>query len=188
MTRPLYHYPSYILRIFAILILLMFSAMSQAYSADQNEPSIRLSAAYHPRFVRTEVAYESKALWQSSFFDRPIEMRFESSLAYWHANHHVDEAKSHHSLWQVGLTPMLRWWWTDHWYLEAGIGPTLMSHTRFLNKDFSTALQFGDHLGLGVMLNHDWRLGIRFSHFSNASIKKPNPGFNMLHFSVNKSF
>lgn len=189
MMLTLFHYKMRITGIFFILFGLSFSTSAQVQnlSNEHNPGFFHLNVAYHPRFVRTEVAYESKVLWRSSSLEHPLELHLEGSVAYWHANHSNHTPKSRNALWQVGLTPMMRWWLTDHWYLEGGIGPTLMSHTRFLNKDISTALQFGDHIGIGRALNDKWRFGIRYSHFSNASIKRPNPGFNMLHFSISRS-
>jgi lipid A 3-O-deacylase len=63
-------------------------------------------------------------------------------------------------------------------YVEAGIGLHLLSETQLGNKRYSTAFQFGEHLGFG------WRfgargafdLGYRYQHVSNADIKTPNSG------------
>jgi hypothetical protein len=63
-------------------------------------------------------------------------------------------------------------------YAEAGIGMHLLSETQLGNKRYSTAFQFGEHLGFG------WRfgargafdLGYRYQHISNADIKTPNSG------------
>ena len=155
---------------------------------DQGSDAWRLSVAYHPRFVRTEVAYESKPFWETRFLNKRFDVRVDGSLAYWRATHTITMTHSHRSMWQVGVTPMMRWWLGERWFAEAGIGATLMSHTRFSNKEFSTAFQFGDHIGLGWALNNQWRLGLRYSHFSNASIKKPNPGFDMLSLSLSRTF
>src|SRR5690606_36732688 len=82
--------------------------------------------------------------------------------------------------WQFSAIPLLRWSWNTRYYLEAGIGPTVFSRTDFADRHISTAFQFGDHIGAGVYLSHNSRLGLRFSHFSNGSIKDPNPGLNIL--------
>lgn len=84
----------------------------------------------------------------------------EVSIGTWGLNHI-----------QVGIKPTLRAS-AGQWFIEAGIGANLIVPKY---ERFSTAFQFGDHVGIGygpVML--------RFEHFSNGSIKRPNPGENFL--------
>ena len=47
-------------------------------------------------------------------------------------------------------------------------------------RQFSTAFQFGDHVGVGVRFGDKgkYELGYRYQHFSNAGIKEPNQGVN----------
>ncbi|HSN53576.1 MAG TPA: acyloxyacyl hydrolase [Candidatus Sulfomarinibacteraceae bacterium] len=63
-------------------------------------------------------------------------------------------------------------------FIEAGIGPHLLSNVRFSGLDLSTSLQFGSHIGAGVLFGRGGRYSLtyRFQHLSNASIKQPNPG------------
>jgi len=66
-------------------------------------------------------------------------------------------------------------------YLEAAVGLHLLSHTSVsLERRFSTAFQFGNHLGLGLRFGSQraFDLGYRFQHLSNAGIKRPNQGIN----------
>ena len=89
---------------------------------------------------------------------------------------------------QVGLSPALRWkpnGWSYGWFVEGGIGvnvifPKYNTHS----KEFSTTFNFGDHIAVGKRFGsddqHEWSL--RFQHFSNARIKRPNPGENFLQF------
>ena len=53
---------------------------------------------------------------------------------------------------------------------------------RSRDKRFSTAFNFGDHVGIGVQLgdDHGQELSLRLQHFSNAGIKDPNPGENFV--------
>lgn len=162
------------------------SAPSFSQHQVQEQSAFRLSAGYHNKYTRTEIAYETPSLFRSN--NHRFDIRLEASLAYFHTHHTPLASKSRNNLWQLGVTPMLRWWINDRWYLEGGIGATFMSHTRFANENFSTSFQFGDHLGFGRVLGDDYRIGIRFSHFSNASIKKPNPGLNIIQLTLSKSF
>lgn len=178
------------LLLMACSITLSSTTLSQEMTGTHAaEPAWRVSAAYHPRFVRTELAYESKPFWATTLFNKRFDLRLDAFVAYWRALHSVKMRHSHRSLWQVGLTPMVRWWPANHWYIEGGIGGlTLMNHTRFSNKEFSTAFQFGNSIGLGWFFADNWRFGMRYSHYSNASIKTPNPGFDILSFSISHTF
>jgi lipid A 3-O-deacylase len=46
-------------------------------------------------------------------------------------------------------------------------------------RAFSTAFQFGDHIGVGYVFSNGWEAGLKIQHFSNGAIKKPNPGANV---------
>ncbi len=67
----------------------------------------------------------------------------------------------------------------ERFYIEAGIGATVLNHASFADKDLGSAFQFGDHIGLGFLVTPQSRLGLRYSHFSNAGIKTPNPGLDV---------
>ena len=46
-------------------------------------------------------------------------------------------------------------------------------------RRFSTAFQFGDHLGVGYVFNNGLDVGLKVQHFSNGAIKRPNSGANV---------
>src|SRR5262245_31838423 len=83
---------------------------------------------------------------------------------------------------EIGLTPVFRVQRKDlqGLYGEAAIGFHLLSKTSLGDKRFSTAFQFGDHLGVGYRFGAKSALdlGYRYQHLSNASIKHPNNGIN----------
>lgn len=64
-------------------------------------------------------------------------------------------------------------------YAEAGLGVAYFSRTKLGGKDFSSHLQFSEHLGLGVELPYGLSAGWQFSHYSNADIKLPNDGIDL---------
>lgn len=167
---------------------LAFSVTAQTIPQEQHRSAFRLNVGYHSKYMRTEFAYETPSLFQTTFLGQPFDIKLEMSLAYWHTNHTPVTYNSRSSLWQLGITPMMRWWINDNWYLEGGIGATFMSHTRFADKELSTSFQFGDHLGIVRTFSDDWRIGLRLSHFSNASIKRPNPGLNIIQLTASRSF
>jgi len=69
------------------------------------------------------------------------------------------------------------------WFAEAGVGATLMDRLyRSPDRSFSTTFQFTEVLGVGRSFGDNGRheLALRVQHFSNAGIKKPNPGENFV--------
>lgn len=87
---------------------------------------------------------------------------------------------------QVGVVPMLRYRFSrgrSDWFLEAGIGVSGMdSLYRNTDKQFSSSFNFVDVLALGRSFGEGRRqeLSLRATHYSNAGIKRPNPGENFL--------
>jgi lipid A 3-O-deacylase len=120
--------------------------------------------------------------WQKRWLDsgkRHIGGYWDLSAAQWSAD---APAGLNDSLVDIGFTPTLRWQANDlrGVYLEAGIGLHFLSHTSLGGRRFSTAFQFGDHLGLGYRFGAKgaYDLSYRFQHHSNADIKKPNAGMD----------
>lgn len=66
-------------------------------------------------------------------------------------------------------------------FAEAGIGAHLLSETRLGDRAFSTALQLGSvlSLGLGFGDNGQYELSYRFQRISNIGIKQPNDGMDL---------
>jgi len=83
---------------------------------------------------------------------------------------------------EIGLTPVFRVQPNDLTgpYGELAIGFHLLSHTSLGDKRFSTAFQFGDHVGAGYRFGAKgaFDLSYRYQHLSNGSIKRPNNGIN----------
>lgn len=75
-------------------------------------------------------------------------------------------------------------------YIEGGIGISLLSDKMISGRDLSTYFQFEDRIGVGLRFGrtHIHDLNIRYMHYSNASIKQPNDGIDMLMVSYSCSF
>jgi Lipid A 3-O-deacylase (PagL) len=64
-------------------------------------------------------------------------------------------------------------------HLDAGVGPTGISRTEYVSKDFGVQIQFTSFAGLYWDFARHFRLGYRYQHMSNASIGRSNPGLNL---------
>jgi len=124
--------------------------------------------------------------WEKQYRYGHISGQWQGEVARWHSD-------SQNST-QLGVTPAVRWrpnGWDNGWFVEGGIGLNVIFpkyDTR--KKEFSTTFNFGDHIAIGKRFGadqqHEWSL--RFQHFSNARIKKPNPGENFLQFRYTQRF
>ena len=109
----------------------------------------------------------------------------EVSLGQWRTS--GPGGTSHATNTQLGFTPAVRLWLngkSNHGYFtEAGIGANFVTPIyRTNDKRFGTVFNFGSHIGFGYRLqgptSPEWSL--RLQHFSNAGIRRPNPGENFL--------
>lgn len=64
---------------------------------------------------------------------------------------------------------------------DLGVSPTYLGKHEFEDVNLGGSLQFTSHVGIGVEVGDNPRLGIayRFQHISNASIYSQNPGVEM---------
>lgn len=116
--------------------------------------------------------------WRYDWWGGQLGYSTEAQLGHWR----VDGAGGRESYTQLAVLPLLR----NHfdggrspWFVEGGIGLTLTDNVyRSRDKQFSTAVNFLDVLGLGYRFGaaREHELGLRLAHISNANIKKPNPG------------
>jgi hypothetical protein len=120
--------------------------------------------------------------WQKRWGERGIVSGYhEVSIGHWRA----DTGGSRAVVTQLGVTPTLRYWpdgQPRRWFIEAGVGANVLAPIyRTRDKRFSTAFNFGDHIGVGYRTagaGGEWSL--RLQHFSNAGINHPNPGENFV--------
>ncbi|WP_144639741.1 acyloxyacyl hydrolase [Bordetella genomosp. 13] len=160
------------------LALACAASMAQAQSQEGTQGGVGLHYGVGDHYQRITLQYETPSVWTYNFGGNwgRLDLTPEFGASYWWAQGNREPGH----VWQASAIPMFRWWTGERFYLEAGIGATVFSHTTFADKTISTAFQFGDHVGAGFLLNDSSRIGLRYSHFSNASIKRPNPGLNVL--------
>lgn len=81
---------------------------------------------------------------------------------------------------QIGIAPILRYTFErwPQWFVDAAIGVNAISPVFRRGEDeFSTVFNFGEHFGIGFHpAGGDWEWTLRYQHFSNGGIRKPNPG------------
>lgn len=169
------------MRLSCLPALLAFS-ISVPAAAAVDSASIEVGSGEHVQILRASVQQQAwRRMWQSNGTHAALHMDY--SLAYWHATAYRNVSGARQNLADLGITPVLRYQRDDGlgWYLEGGIGAHLLSK-RYDNRGhtFSTAFQFGDHLGLGYAFRNGWQATLKIQHFSNGGIKKPNSGENFL--------
>jgi|SRR5690625_621804 len=148
------------------------SATAQAVAG----PGLGLQLGYHADYRRASIVYETPSLWQHQFNNEwgKIDLHVAFGLSYWHSKRYDAS-----SMGQFGAIPMVRWWPNERFFLEVGSGPTVFSRSKFAGHRLSTHFQFGSRIGVGIATKHG-QVGIRYAHFSNANIRKPNPGLDLL--------
>lgn len=136
-------------------------------------------------YNNTTLAVQTSPIWTHALAHSKLDVVLEASVGQVTA----PSGSAHRSLTHVGLTPFARWWFAPQTALEFGIGANVFSGTHLGGKQISTAYQFGDSIGvLHRFADSPWTLGARFTHYSNADIKRPNPGQDYLQVRVGYSF
>lgn len=108
---------------------------------------------------------------------------YEFSVAQIKERKYQNIAGQSHSLIDFGFTPFVRWQNSSKYgvYAEVGIGLNYMTD-KYDNNDLvaSTQFQFGDHIGAGYTFANNLDVLLKFQHYSNADIRKPNPAVNFV--------
>jgi lipid A 3-O-deacylase len=169
------------------------SSSASVIPVESNESPRSLAAALTPRglFAQIGVADEvtaatAGAMW--SVTGDPARSRWdvymEASASRW--NSRGGQPSESGVLTQLAAIPVVRYRFADGgspWFVEGGIGATVTSSVfRSRDKHFSTAFNFGDHVGLGYAFGAARKdeVVLRAEHFSNGGIKHPNPGENFV--------
>ncbi len=169
----------------ALTAMVFAAPMSAASARDASQGSFSVRAGAGDHYQRYELAWESPSLWSYQFSGGSrIDLVGELGAAYWNAS----GSRSPSNAGQFSAIPMVRWTFGERYFIEAGVGPTVFTRTRFAGEHISTAFQFGNHIGAGAYVSDAGRVSLRFSHFSNASIKRPNPGLDVLQLTYSYQF
>jgi lipid A 3-O-deacylase len=170
------------LRLASAAALLIAASLTQAHAASAygvDGMSLEGGTGNSSQFARVGAQWDwNKAWWQSN--GTHINGYWDLSLSEFRMNRYQNRAQSK-NLTDVGFTPVFRFEADSKkgLYAEGGVGLNLMSHLYDnAGRRFSTAFEFGDHIGAGYVFSNGLDLGIRLQHFSNGGIKEPNSGAN----------
>lgn len=159
------------------------SAFAQSNFANGYIDSLSVEYGSGPQQRMGRIAFQSD--WDKQWFagnGRHLSGYWEGNLALWRLNSYENVRGRNKNIGVIGFTPVFRYQNDNKlgFYGEIGIGVNLFS-TLYKNEDkeLSTAFQFGDHLGIGYT-TAKWDFGLKYQHYSNASIKSPNAGANWL--------
>ena len=107
----------------------------------------------------------------------------ETSLNYWrHDESQHDEAKG------VAWSPVYLYPLSDSVFFEFGIGVSYFSASKIDGRDLGTHFLFEDRAGLRWQISPQHSLTLRYFHYSNADIKKPNDGIDFMNLSYGMAF
>jgi lipid A 3-O-deacylase len=159
----------------AAAVLMAFQAPS--YAVDS--ASLELGTGNQTTVVRAAVQWDWQSKWWQSNGTH-ISGYWDLSAAEWRGKRY-NNTDSTQNLIDIGFTPVFRFQRDDKKgpYVEGGVGLHLANKLYNNNsKQFSTAFQFGDHIGTGYVFANGLDLGLRLQHLSNGGIKEPNGGVN----------
>lgn len=178
------------LHIPALVFALSAATMSPSYAVDIDSASVEFATGNKTKMVRLGLQSDWDNKWLVSGGTH-VSGYWDLTLAQWRGNRYANISGAHQDITDIGFTPVFRFEREDKkgFYAEAGIGIHLLSQNYNNNgRRLSTHFQFGDHIGLGYVFANKFDVGLKFQHFSNGSIKKPNNGVNFAVLSVRRGF
>lgn len=120
--------------------------------------------------------------WTSSLGSGQVTGHWDIFVSRWSSRQHTGRQQTS----VLGVVPSLRWrgdQGRSAWFAQTGVGVTWADKLYSTpHKAFSTRYNFASHLAVGMNFGarREHELMLRIEHFSNADIKKPNPGENFL--------
>jgi lipid A 3-O-deacylase len=172
-------------------------AVACAFAAPASAQSIKPSGYFVQGGLWTKGVWSATAgvtwpwAWRTGAFGNEVSGQTEAFIS------HLD-AKSaeggRRAVTQLALVPMFRMRFDagrSAWFAEGGIGVSTTDRLFTTpEKSFTTRFNFVDVLGVGHSFgaSREQEIGIRLQHISNAGIRVPNPGQNLLLLRYGASF
>lgn len=172
------------LRLSALAFLLMASFQARG---EEKEFLLRYGQAAG-RYEGAGVALHMDSLWSRGLGNWSATLLPELELNHFR---YLGSQPGPDSLNEAGIKGMVRFARTGgdlKPYAELGLGVSLFSRDQLGTRDFSTRLQFSEHVGLGIEFGKGWFAGWRYSHYSNAGLKEPNDGIDLHQLLIGVSF
>jgi lipid A 3-O-deacylase len=171
-----------------LLLVGLLSLATAAAALDDRSNGIYLEAgrAPHGDAATNSLTLGFVAPWAygPSVTGGPLSFYWDFFLSQWNANDASGIGRQRYT--QIGAIANWRYRFGEGgspWFAEAGVGGTVLDRLyRTPGRAFSTAFQFTEQIGIGRNFGEfgQHELSLRLQHFSNADIKKPNPGENFL--------
>lgn len=164
-------------------LIFVFALLATTVSAFANTDH-----GYAIDYIRGEGAVNSIKIAYQYNIDQPMDiiwpvtLTMESSVNFWE----YGDPNQYDTNFALSLSPILRFpigqVSSYPVELELGVGVTLLDDTRFAGKDISTHYQFEDRVGFSTIFGaqKQYRVGLRYFHYSNVGLKKPNPGLDFI--------
>lgn len=164
-------------------IILVVSSLALLAASAARAEGLEVVARYGPDGGKIEgggLALRLNPAWSKDWGSWKFDLRPELELNHFRYTGSASFS-SPSSLNEGGASAMLRLHRGDGRfgpYAEVGIGAAALSHVSLGGKEYSTGFQFTERVGAGVEFGNGWFAGWQYSHYSNASIKKPNDGMD----------
>lgn len=156
----------------ALLVALVMSACT---AASATELTLSAGATDGNTLVGVGVRFSERSITAGNFVTLHPEVQLSAVRG------------DHGTALNLAATPMFRLNFTEKFFSEVGVGVSYFSK-RDIGPMLSTNFQFIDNVGIGYKLSPKSTVGLRFTHFSNAGIKKPNPGIDVIQITFSTGF
>ncbi len=171
----------------AALILCGTTAGGLAHAQSQDQAwgiYGQIGAGFYDSFNphQTTIGVIGPLPWTSQFAGTKVTTYGDGYISQWRAS----AAGGDRSYTQLAFVPSARFRFDDgasRWFADAGIGVSYLDDIYATPRhSFSTRFNFTEFIALGRSFGDDNRheVSLRIQHYSNAGIKKPNPGENFL--------
>lgn len=172
----------------ATLVMLACVLAPPAARAEAEHPELALRYGAGNDQERIALGLRLGPLWSTDWGRWQASLRPELELSRFR---YTGPAAGPDSLNQAGAIGLLHLHYGEGGfrpYVEAGLGVALFSRERLGDTNLSTRFQFSQVLAVGV----EWRghgfAGLRYSHYSNGGIEKPNDGIDLHQFVIGAHF
>lgn len=153
--------------------------------AGMNDLLIQSKSTSNAKQISTGLFWKTDFDFKKSFFKYD---ELEMEIYFSHIT------KNQQTINLIALRPVFSFWQQQNnnrgWFWQIGVGVSYFDNKNFLPIKLSSKAQFATMLAVGLPLDKSakHRLRLTYNHYSNAYIKKPNPGLDTLSIDWHWSF